>query len=40
MNYILPQAKTKMELYCDLSDGEIGWLVFVERFENVGFLNN
>lgn len=36
--YILPQAKTKMELYCDLSDGEIGWLAFVERFENVGFL--
>lgn len=36
--YILPEARNKMELYCDLSDGEIGWLAFVERFEGVGFL--
>ena len=36
--YILPEARSKMELYCDLSDGEIGWLAFVERFEGVGFL--
>lgn len=36
--YILPEARSKMELYCDLSDGEIGWLAFVEKFEGVGFL--
>lgn len=36
--YILPQAKSKMELYCDLSEGEIGWLAYVEKFEGVGFL--
>ena len=36
--YILPQAKEKMELYCDLSTDEIGWLAYVERFEGVGFL--
>ena len=23
--YILPEARNKMELYCDLSDGEIGY---------------
>ncbi len=36
--YILPEAKQKMELYCDLSEGEIGWLAFVERFDKDGFL--
>ncbi len=36
--YILPEARNKMELYCDLSDGEIGWLAFVEKFDNQGFL--
>lgn len=36
--YILPQARQKMEMYCDLSDGEIGWLAFVEKFDGVGFL--
>lgn len=36
--YILPQARQKMEMYCDLSDGEIGWLAFVEKYEGVGFL--
>lgn len=36
--YILPEARSKMELYCDLSDGEIGWLAFVEKFDGVGFL--
>lgn len=36
--YILPQAKQKMEMYCDLSDGEIGWLAFVEKFDTQGFL--
>lgn len=35
--YILPQARQKMELYCDLSDGEIGWLAMVEKFDT-GFL--
>lgn len=36
--YILPQARNKMELYCDLSEGEIGWLAFVEQFDKQGFL--
>lgn len=36
--YILPQARQKMEMYCDLSDGEIGWLAFVEKYEGVGYL--
>lgn len=36
--YILPQARQKMEMYCDLSDGEIGWLAFVEKYDGVGFL--
>jgi proteasome lid subunit RPN8/RPN11 len=27
-----------MEMYCDLSEGEIGWLGFVEKYEGVGFL--
>ena len=36
--YILPQARQKMEMYCDLSEGEIGWLGFVEKYEGVGFL--
>lgn len=36
--YILPQAKQKMEMYCDLSEGEIGWLAFVEKFDTQGFL--
>lgn len=36
--FILPEARNKMELYCDLSEGEIGWLAFVEKFDNQGFL--
>lgn len=36
--YILPEARQKMELYCDLSDGEIGWLAFVEKYDKQGFL--
>ena len=24
--FIKAEAKAKMEMYCDLSDGEIGWL--------------
>lgn len=36
--YILPQARQKMEMYCDLSEGEIGWLGFVEKYDGVGFL--
>lgn len=35
--YILPQARQKMEIYCDLAEGEIGWLAFVEKFDT-GFL--
>jgi len=36
--YILPIARQKMELYCDLSEGEIGWLAYVEQFDKQGFL--
>lgn len=36
--YILPRAREKMELYCDLSEGEIGWLGSVEKIEGEGFL--
>ena len=36
--YILPLARQKMEMYCDLSDGEIGWLFYVEKFDKQGFL--
>lgn len=36
--YILPEARNKMELYCDLSEGEIGWLAYVEQFDKQGFL--
>lgn len=36
--YILPTALQKMEMYCDLSDGEIGWLGFVEKYDTQGFL--
>jgi len=36
--YILPLARQKMEMYCDLSDGEIGWLAYVEQFDKQGFL--
>ena len=36
--YILPLARQKMEMYCDLSDGEIGWLAYVEQFDKNGFL--
>lgn len=36
--YILPEARQKMEIYCDLSDGEIGWLGFVEDLGDTGFL--
>lgn len=36
--YILPEARQKMEIYCDLSEGEIGWLAFVEKFDKQGFL--
>lgn len=35
--FILPEARTKMELYCELCDKEIGWLGFVKRY-NVGFV--
>ena len=36
--YILPLARQKMEMYCDLSEGEIGWLAYVEKFDKQGFL--
>ena len=36
--YILPLARQKMEMYCDLSDGEICWLAYVEQFDKNGFL--
>lgn len=36
--YILPLARQKMEMYCDLSEGEIGWLAYVEQFDKQGFL--
>jgi len=36
--YILPEARNKMEIYCDLSEGEIGWLAYVEKFDKQGFL--
>lgn len=36
--YILPEARQKMEIYCDLSQGEIGWLGFVKDMGNAGFL--
>lgn len=36
--YILPEARQKMEIYCDLSEGEIGWLGFVEDLGSNGFL--
>lgn len=36
--YILPEARQKMEIYCDLSTGEIGWLGFVKDLGENGFL--
>lgn len=36
--YIMPEARRKMELYCDLSEGEIGWLAFVDDLGENGFL--
>lgn len=36
--YILPEARQKMEIYCDLSEGEIGWLGFVRDLGDNGFL--
>lgn len=36
--FIKAEAKAKMEMYCDLSDGEIGWLAFVEKVGNSGYL--
>lgn len=36
--YILPEARTKMELYCELCEKEIGWLGLVKRFEGNNFL--
>lgn len=36
--YVTPQARQKMEMYCDLSEGEIGWLGYVEDMGAAGFL--
>ena len=36
--YILPDARAKMEMYCELCEKEIGWLGFVEKYEGIGFL--
>ena len=37
--FILPEARNKMELYCDLSSGEIGMVgICRKKFENQGFL--
>lgn len=35
--FVLPEARSKMEMYCDLSEGEIGWLALVDKTPN-GFL--
>ena len=36
--YILPEAREKMEMYCELCEEEVGWLGFVEKYDNVGFV--
>lgn len=36
--FILPEAREKMELYCELCDKEIGWMGFVEEVSNIGYL--
>lgn len=36
--YILPEARTKMEIYCNECDKEIGWMGFVKKVPNVGYL--
>ena len=36
--YILPDARAKMEMYCELCEKEIGWLGFVKKFPGTGYL--
>lgn len=36
--YILPDARAKMEMYCELCAKEIGWLGFVKKFPGTGYL--
>ena len=36
--YILPDARAKMEMYCELCEKEIGWLGFVKKLEGIGFM--
>lgn len=36
--YILPEAREKMEMYCELCEGEVGWLGFVENYGTAGFI--
>ena len=35
--YILPEARAKMEMYCELCEKEIGWMGFVEKV-GAGYL--
>lgn len=36
--YILPDARAKMEMYCELCEKEIGWLGFVKKYPGTGYL--
>lgn len=36
--YILPEARAKMEMYCELCAKEIGWLGFVKKCPGAGYL--
>lgn len=36
--YILPEARAKMEMYCELCAKEIGWLGFVKKYPGTGYL--
>ena len=36
--YILPEAREKMEMYCELCEKEIGWLGFVEKVAGLNYI--
>lgn len=36
--FVLPEARAKMEMYCELCEKEIGWLGFVEKLPNIGYM--
>lgn len=36
--YILPDARAKMEMYCELCEKEIGWLGFVKKLDGIGYM--